>query len=500
MRTGSTVLDMPEIPILEERVKQLESANSNLLQEKAVLDGDISKLENICGKLRLRCNSLESQQIQQSEAILNAEQANDQLGKTLSQSRGECDQLRQLLTEKQAEEVERPVVKPIVRDNFTDPMTPRTCSECQVYSAWMANSEQTAARYLESAKACEKLGDLVNQLTEERNALRLGMKKQKSHLVSLKNLQAENEALKAALKERHPNTAFALLSNTTVNDEDLFEEKVCQLEAKIVGIDQQWARRVEGLRAQHEQIKTGYEVAIRGNSVGSEVGHSVTTESSILREQVKILESRIESIKNYYLMKLKKTSQPILPQTSPHHHVLCKTSLVSLEFPPEVTLSHWHNMLTACLDACNREHLSAAILQTDSSQLGLTSRSNFAHCLAPHVARPVLECLIDTYAYGDEQIDCKTFLSDLATRAGVFVTDLEAENRTLRTHVKELMTELNDKIRTIESGELLETLEIANEQLLKKENQLMRLKLQTAKYTKTPPRGPTPSDLRRIAN
>jgi hypothetical protein len=90
--------------------------------------------------------------------------------------------------------------------------------------------------------------------------------------------------------------------------------------------------------------------------------------------------------------------------------------------------------------------------------------------------------LIDVYAFGDDQVDYKAFLSDLATRHNVFSVDLETENRKLRGHVDALMRELKERIESIEGGSLMQSLENANEELSKRENELKLYKTELSRF------------------
>ena len=96
-----------------------------------------------------------------------------------------------------------------------------------------------------------------------------------------------------------------------------------QLEAKLLRVDEQWARRIESLKAQQEAIKDGYEETISGLQqcrdvvVKTPTKPLITTtddryrrDNEVLKARVGELEQRVESVKEYYLLKLRKNVEP----------------------------------------------------------------------------------------------------------------------------------------------------------------------------------------------
>lgn len=285
------------------------------------------------------------------------------------------------------------------------------CLMCPDYVDEISNLSKQLSGFANFKEDTQLSVDLRKQLinvSRERDVLKDSLKKQKEKLAWAKSVEAENEALREAMKQKHPTSLFALLSG---------------------------------------------------------IAHQSTPE--IVTE----LENRIEAIKQYYEMKLKK-----------HAPVLCKSSNCIVLDSSELSVAEWIDIVRACIDT--RNVITSSLTEADIVGEGLLSRSSFRRCTGPFISGPSIERLTDIYAYGENEVDYKTFLADIATRAGVFTTDLETENRTLRLHIDSLINELSEKMEVIENEELLETLQIANDELIRKEFEIQRYKGATITNTK----------------
>ena len=303
-----------------------------------------------------------------------------------------------------------------------------------------------------SFRECERIGDELLKVTEERNRLKLLVKANKSHAVQFKTVKNENEALREALKQRHPNTAFALLAQC--QPDGVADERVRQLEETLARVDEQWVRRLNALREQHQEIKTMYE-----------------------KQPKEDLDIRIGAMKDYYSRKLKKR-EPKLGIHSTPFVVIHREDFATTK---TTTIDAWMKLLSKCIP--KRAEMGKTLVDFDIGNTGLITRSMFIRCLTD-LDFMTIEQIVDIYVSNNEQVDYKTFLSDLASRSGIFTTDLEAENTTLRNHVHSLMSELSYKIDSIESHDLMATLQTVNEQLVEKDIEIERYRIQLNRLTK----------------
>ena len=372
------------------------------------------------------------------------------------------------------------------------------CTECNQHMNAVSALTEQVNRYRNSAKEAERLGEQLAKLNEEKDRLRMECKKLR-------------KVIDPNMRKKPP----------SLEDATDPTDKVKQLEAKLRRVDDQWGRRLEALRVQHEQLKTEYESTIRDlTSVDArrrmrivDVSPSAPSivlppptssatscpdsrETEVLRARVKDLEDRVESVKQYYLMKLRahvlapppksggaprsvqKFSDLSLPTTSPQDR-----GPICPPLPERIaTMGGWLDMLATCTRTLDREELTKDLVESDYARTSLVDRHTFIRALGYDLDRHIIQSLTDIYAYGDEQVDYKTFLSDLATRCGVFSVDLEFENRKLRDHVQSLMTELNERIEAFEGGHLLDTLEQANKELMRKDGELKLYKSELNKF------------------
>jgi hypothetical protein len=108
-------------------------------------------------------------------------------------------------------------------------------------------------------------------------------------------------------------------------------------------------------------------------------------------------------------------------------------------------------------------------------KVGLVARPDFIKTLQLDDNSANRIASIYTYGNGD-MIDYKTFLSDLAARSGIFTVDLESQIEILKRHAHSLLRELNERIESVEKGDLIETLEISNSELQRRAEELARIK------------------------
>ena len=258
---------------------------------------------------------------------------------------------------------------------------------------------------------------------------------------------------------------------------------------KLTRVEDQWQRRLEALRAQHESVCEDYEKTILSLTQGRArrkhrehdngpaspppqveiMEDSVIKENQVIKLRVKELENRIESVKQYYTLKLRKLQLPVDPpikKTNRHRSIrkysgfsIPSTTLQSdftdTDRPPlpdtiDVSVSEWIDLLRACMQARNREDLATELIEADYRKHSLIEKRTFVRALGQNVNKHIAATLCDIYAFSEDQIDYKTFLSDLATRCGLYSVDLEVENSILRKHVNLLMNELKERIETVE--------------------------------------------------
>ena len=502
MRTGSAKYDKtPDTtprcsPIGSETIKRLRSEVLRLNREKVEANKDISRLEEICAKLRVKVTGLEKAQSAQLEDLVirrrNRERETDQAAKLQEQEATilkQEEEIKRLKFRRETHSVQVEV-SPDTSSQSVEAVTP--CSDCEANAAAIRAMESKIHRYSKSAEDAEKLGDQVARLTQEKERYRQEIKK----------LSSQSDPRK--------------LHATQASTPDVkSSERVRQLESQLERSEAQWARRIESLRVKHEQIVSDYEDTIKQlTSIESrslkqdpssklspsprqlrssrDTSDELRRANAILRTRVKDLEERVESVKQYYQLRSQRT-----PTAKPDR---CIQRFMESNFhlyqvddsassPPvpiyEVTLTDWIELLRSCTLARDRESISHDLTSCDYAGTSLVDRKTFARAIGPAVDSHVVEALTDIYAYGDEQVDYKTFLSDIATRSGVYASDVEAQNRILRGHVEELMRELSERLDSVESGPLLATLDSANRQIAEKENELKLYKAEMNRFLAT---------------
>ena len=433
VRTGSAVHDQAESLDTIEQESALRERSARSVSE-------ILKLEEICAKLRNRVNELEKAALE-SQRLREAMKAKcEELGKVKHRGSGVSCGVN---------------CRPVQYEQSVE--TEAGCMQCAQKDERMKALQSQADRSLRSAKEAERLGDQVSKLLEERDTLKRELKRVKS-------------------SQKNPSSEPPSANNT---------------DERVKRIDEQWNRRLEALRAEHESVRDDYEKTIlsltearnrRSSIPASFTPPSVTVvasppkvdsrENEVLRGRVRELETRIESVKQYYALKLKKqtvNNEQHPPNRNPNTYRSVKrypgASIASIlgsssttdfsECPPlperDATVSEWIDLLRHCLHARNREDLATELIEADYRKLSLVDKRTFLRALGRNINRNVAQTLTDIYAFGEDQIDYKTFLSDLATRCGLYSVDLEVENSILRKHVEVLMKELNDRIESVET-------------------------------------------------
>ena len=366
-------------------------------------------------------------------------------------------------------------------------------------------------RYQGSAKEAERLGGELTRTLEERDKLKNELRRLKGGQSQerIKTILKENDNLKEALKKRFPSNFSSLLNVSRVPESQSDKDTIRELETKIERIEDQWTRRLETLRVNSDNMRSEYEKTINSllqkrkavppTIVGESCSpkHNVKTtelnqENQVLRKRVQDLESRIESIKNYYSLKQKrlpqisKMTKPMIQRIGVIQYSPSSLQYDSVDCPPlpqkDVTLNEWAAILRSIESPEQRVEIAHEMSQSDYRKNGLIDKSSFMRALDPVMPRESTCVLIDVYAFGDDQVDYKAFLSDLATRNNVFSVDVEAENRKLRGHVEALMRELQERIESVENGSILQSLENANEELVKRENELKMYKTELSRF------------------
>ena len=374
-----------------------------------------------------------------------------------------------------------------------------TCSELRIL----------VDRYKNSASEASRLGEELAKSLEDRDKLRNEVKRLKSSQSQerIKLILKENDNLKEALKKRFPSNYTSLMSGPSQVDSELVaaRDTVKELEIKLDRVDDQWRRRLETLRVNHETVKLEYEKTISSllerkqvrypppppPSVSPDYSGGMQRENEVLKKRVRDLESRIESLKHFHHMKAKK-----LPAVSPTRFVLQRFHALIAEpareaqdmtiaCPPspdrEISLNEWANLLRSVQTGHDRCELASDLSASDYRKSGLIDRNVFNRYLSYLPTRSI-QTLVEVYGFGDDQVDYKSFLSDLATRSNVFISDVDLENRTLRSHVQSLMTELKDRIESVETTRLVESLENAQQEIQKKDSELKMYKAELNRF------------------
>lgn len=507
MRTGSAKYDKtPDTtprssPLGSATITRLRAEVSRLNREKVEANKDISRLEEISAKLRVKVTGLEKAQSAQQEDLLirrrNREREADQAAKLREKLQEQEETILKQEEEMKHLKFRRDMhsvhveVSPDTSSQSVEAITP--CTTCEVNAAAIQAMESKIHRYSKSAEEAERLGDQVARLTEEKERYRQEVKKLRS--------QSDPRKLNAI----QASTADVKSSG-----------RVRQLESQLERSEAQWARRIESLRVKHEQIVRDYEDTIKQlTSVESrslkqeppsklsptprqlrssrDTSDELRRANAVLKTRVKDLEDRVESVKQYYQLRSQRTPTPksdrCIQRFMESNFPLYQVDDDSASSPPvplyEVILTDWIELLRSCTLARDRESIAQDLTSCDYAGTSLVDRKTFARAIGPAVDSHVVEALTGIYAYGDEQVDYKTFLSDIATRSGVYASDVEAQNRILRGHVEELMRELSERIESVESGPLIATLDSANRQIAEKENELKLYKAEMNRFLAT---------------
>ena len=365
-------------------------------------------------------------------------------------------------------------------------------------------------RYKESANEASRLGEELSKSLEERDKLKNEVKRLKSSQSKdrIKLVLKENDDLKEALRKRFPSNFTSLVSGSSGTDSELAIERdrTRELQAKLERIDDQWKRRLDVLRVNHESIKTEYERTISNLLEKNRYrppktapvlrtpveNASLSRDNEILRKRVADLEARIESLKHYHFLKSKKVPPPVVGSSQSIQRF--REAVLESNYPPiemsascpplqerEISVTEWAGILRLVLAERDRSDIADELCLSDYRKSGLIERSAFVRSLT-NLPTWSIQSLVGIYGFGDDQVDYKSFLSDLATRQNVFASDIEHDNQTLRSHIESLMAELRNRIESVETFRLEESLETLNRELEKKDNELRIYKAELNRF------------------
>ena len=249
---------------------------------------------------------------------------------------------------------------------------------------------------------------------------------------------------------------------------------------QVAAIDAQWVRKLTTLKSKHEKIVAEYQITIKKlvqKETPSPAPVERPDESKVLRKRIEELESRIESVKTFYILKLKgkrksDTSSAEKNENVPESRkptriverlptVYIKSAFNSIEGscasnppmedsePRLVAPDEWSALIRRIASGCDPEVLRR--LLSNDSEVTPIDEDEFRSRIASLIDANTIDSLCSVYRV-DNCIDVKLFLSDIFARCGDNVIDLEGRVSTLRRHVNTLMYELKDKIECIESG------------------------------------------------
>jgi hypothetical protein len=372
----------------------------------------------------------------------------------------------------------------------TNSKSTETASACAACSELRSQLD----RYRSSAEEATRLGEALSTLTDERDKLRADLKRAKPSDERIKLILKENDNLKEALRKRFPSNYTSLMTCKQPDD-----SHVQDLETKLEQVEAQWSRRLEALRVKSDHMKSEYEKTLsnllneRKLTIAPDTLSSqgvLKQENRVLSTRVKELESRVESLKNFHYMRHKRVLRPPLTVNQTGSMIINPNSLHhrldAIACPPlperEVSLDEWVLLLRRIASTNSLHVLTDEFGHSDYRQNGLVDRSVFQRVLAETIDRDQINILIDIYAFGDEQVDYKAFLSDVGTRSNIFLVDLESQNRKLRSHVDSLMKELKERIESVENSQIIESLQHANHQLAKREDELKVYKTELNRF------------------
>ena len=453
VRTGSALIDEPEPDLAVER------------------------LEEICGRLRARITEVEISEAMFREKCERLSETCSRLDQDVQGLSSTCSQQESLLTEYKAENarllarVSQPSAvskeaSAVVATDSQGVSADLQCGRC-------CSLSQQVERYRHSAAEAKALGAQLGSIADERDRLKNELKRLNQTSERVKIVLKENERLKEALKKRLPVHIPELDSDSTFFPRGS-SDRIHELERRLERAEEQSAREVEALRARHEQIRDDYERTILSlrqaqlrqplaANLAPVVSEETERENAVLRNRVKELEARVESVKQFYQLKQRRTTTG---------EQLEGPAAVPPVAERDVTLTDWVRILKDCALRRERSQLQSDLLHSDYRKSGFIDRQSFVRLLSGATSMDSAQTLLDIYSAGDDKVAYKTFLSDLATREGVVICDVEEENRALRGHVETLISELQERIETAESGQLEESLQHANTELMRKDDEL----------------------------
>jgi chromosome segregation ATPase len=506
VRTGSALFDSNLVSSDEQHHDPLRVVSRSTAEECEILRKRVSELKaeltrsrhspSLDNELQTLHQQMEAmrREMEHSKRDLEAKQS------VLSDYQAENHRLLTRISEMSSSHTSRSVSQGMsaVKETFSQEVEAiMACANC-------ASLQTEFAHYRDSVGEAARVGEELTRVLEERDKLKNELKRVKASQSQerIQTILNENDKLKDALKKRFPSNLTSLVVSNPDTELQAEKDRVRELEAKLDRIDDQWKRRLENLRVNHDAIKSEYEKTIQSlmdqkrprlPPPAPQIDTSeITRENEVLRKRISDLESRVESLKQFHSLKNRKphSTNTLMIQRFRELSFAGPVSLGDMgsACPPlpsedrEVLLSEWANLLRSVLGSRDRTEVAEDLIASDYRKSGLTDTRIFVRCLSHNLQPPDLKTLVDVYGFGDDQIDYKSFLSDLATRNNVFISDLENENAALRHHVDALVTELREKIESFENDPIAQSLRNANEEMARKDNELKMYKSELNRF------------------
>ena len=278
---------------LLEKISFLEAKCESLHLSKKAADANTKQVEDVCLKLRERIVELEHHFATSSNPEIARLQEEVIVQERIVRTYKE-DNERLLKQLKNA--------KPVLAITDSKP-----CESCEALTAQVDKLKEKIALHASVAEEnCRlgeeylKRGDEIYTLKEEISRL-----KRANSAKRISGLIQTVETLQGVLKNRNPDSAFeALLSAATANARIV--EEFPDNRARLRELDDQWLRRMNALKAQHDKLKVEYDK------------RQVMPKTLVVQQsddtRVAELERQLEATRQFYLGKIKRSEPLIVPE------------------------------------------------------------------------------------------------------------------------------------------------------------------------------------------
>jgi hypothetical protein len=312
----SSSLKLPDAQLLE-KIQFLEAKCESLHVSKKAADSNTRQVEDICMQLRQQIAELEHHVATSSNPEIQRLQDEVLVQERIARTYKEDNQ--RLLA--QLKSATRAKAQP------QEELPCQACAQISEVHAKIVAHASVADENVRLGEDCLKRGDEIYSLREENSRFRRANSSKR-----ISGLIQTVETLQNVLKQRNPDTAFeALLSAATVNAraaiaDDNQAEAARRLQVRLAEADDQWHRRLRLLRAQQDKLKVEYEKSLRemrleqlekrgepANTLALAVAPNET--AADLHAKIRELERQLETTKQFYLGKIKRSEPLVLPVT-----------------------------------------------------------------------------------------------------------------------------------------------------------------------------------------